>query len=161
MSANGRRRALASDPRQALVSKGPGGARCMLDAGRLRVLEAVSDAGPAVVGRSERCWTLARVAEVVRRRFGVENTLAGLDVLPHRIGWSVRAAASQGRRPAGPPPRRAAERDEEKIAAWQDEGWPGMKGRRRTWAPGSVSKARSAGAPAQSRFPSPGHGNLD
>ncbi len=42
----------------------------------------------------------------MRRRFGVEYTLAGLDVLLHRIGWSVQV-----------PARRAAERDEAAIAA--------------------------------------------
>ncbi|MFC9634575.1 winged helix-turn-helix domain-containing protein [Streptomyces mirabilis] len=36
------------------------------------------DAGPAVFGWSDQCWTPARIAEIVRRRFGVEYTLAGL-----------------------------------------------------------------------------------
>jgi transposase len=38
-------------------------------------------------------WTLARIAEVVRRRFGVTYTLAGLDLPLHRIGWSVQVPA--------------------------------------------------------------------
>nr|WP_235029629.1 helix-turn-helix domain-containing protein [Streptomyces sp. 3213.3] len=46
MSANRWRRALASGGRQALVSKGPGGARCKLDAGQLLALEAVLEDGP-------------------------------------------------------------------------------------------------------------------
>ncbi|MFE2971570.1 winged helix-turn-helix domain-containing protein, partial [Streptomyces sp. NPDC059340] len=128
MSANRWRRALTSGGRQALVSKGPGGARCKLDEGQLRVLGAVLDAGPAAAGWSDQCWTLARIAEVVRRRFGVEYTLAGLDLLLHRIGWSVQV-----------PSRKATERDEAKIAAWKDEQWPVIKRRRRTWAPGSAS----------------------
>ncbi|MDQ1032923.1 transposase [Streptomyces umbrinus] len=45
--------------------------------------------GPAVCGWSDQCWTLARIAEIVRHRFGVECALAGLDLLLHRIGWSV------------------------------------------------------------------------
>ena len=65
------------------------------------------DAGPAACGWDEdQCWTLARIAELVRRRFGVEYTLAGMDLLLHRIGWSVQV-----------PARRAAERDEAKIAS--------------------------------------------
>ena len=44
--------------------------------------------GPAACGYADQCWTLARVAEQVWRRFGVEYTLAGMDVLLHRIGWS-------------------------------------------------------------------------
>ncbi|MFK0297372.1 winged helix-turn-helix domain-containing protein [Streptomyces sp. NPDC090442] len=131
MSANRWRRALASGGRQALVSKGPGGARCKLVPGQLRVLETVLDAGPAVSGWSDQCWTLARIAEIVRSRFGVEYTLAGLDLLLHRIGWSVQA-----------PSRKATERDEAKIAVWKEEQWPVIKRRRRTWVPGSASKTK-------------------
>ncbi|MFB6675953.1 winged helix-turn-helix domain-containing protein [Streptomyces sp. NPDC056390] len=128
MSANRWRRVLAAGGRQALVSKGPGGARCKLDESQLRSLEAVLDVGPAAAGWSDQCWTLARIAEVVHRRFGVEYTLAGMDLLLHRIGWSVQV-----------PSRKATERDEAKIAAWKDEQWPVIKRRRRTWAPGSAS----------------------
>jgi transposase len=78
---------------------------------------------------------LARVSEVVRRRFGVEYTLAGMDLLLHRSGWSVQV-----------PARRAAERDEAAIATWREETWPVVKGRRRTWAPGSSSKTSLARA---------------
>jgi transposase len=72
---------------------------------------------------------------VVRRQFGVSYTLAGMDLLLHRIGWSVQI-----------PARRAAERDEAAIAAWREETWPAIKGRRRTWAPGSASKTNLARA---------------
>jgi hypothetical protein len=43
----------------------------------------------------------------------VEYTLAGMDVLLHRLGWSVQV-----------PARRAAERDEAAIAAWREVTWP-------------------------------------
>lgn len=66
MSANRWRRALASGGQQALASKGPGGARCKLDVDQLRVLEAVLDAVPAASGWPDQCWTLARIAEIVR-----------------------------------------------------------------------------------------------
>src|SRR6516165_6838336 len=90
MSVNRWRRALAAGGRAALVSKGPGGGPCKLSPAQVRELEAVLEAGPAVWGWDEdQCWTLARIAEVVRRRFGVTYTLAGLDLLLHRIGWSV------------------------------------------------------------------------
>ncbi|MFE2839434.1 winged helix-turn-helix domain-containing protein [Streptomyces mirabilis] len=67
-----------SGGRHVLASKGPGGARCKLDPGQLRVLETALDAGPAAFSWSDQCWTPARIAEIVRRRFGVEYTLAGL-----------------------------------------------------------------------------------
>ena len=47
MSANRWRRALAGGGRAALVSKGPGGARCKLTVAQLRELQTVLDAGPA------------------------------------------------------------------------------------------------------------------
>ncbi|MFE4819290.1 winged helix-turn-helix domain-containing protein [Streptomyces sp. NPDC056704] len=99
------------------------------------MLEAVRDAGPAASGWSDQCWTLARIAEIVRRRFGAEYTVAGLDPLLHRIGWSVQV-----------PSRKAAERNEAKIAAWKDEQWPVIKGGRRTRAPGSASRTKPARA---------------
>jgi transposase len=135
MSVNRWRRALAAGGRSALASKGAGGAKCKLSAAQLRELETVLDAGPAVWGWEDQRWTLARVAEVAWRRFGVEYTLAGMCLLLHRIGWSVQV-----------PARRAAERDEDRIAAWREETWPVVKGRRRTWVPGSSSKTSLARA---------------
>jgi transposase len=136
MSANRWRRALAAGGRAALMSKGPGGGPCKLSPAQVRELETVLEAGPAVWGWDEdQCWTLARIAEVVRRRFGVEYTLAGLDLLLHRIGWSVQVPALQ-----------AAERNEAQIARWQEEAWPVIKTRRRTWAPGWSSKTNPARA---------------
>jgi transposase len=130
MSANRWRRALAVGGRQALASKGAGGAKCRLTPGQLRELEAALDAGPAVWGWDEdQRWTLARIADLVRRRFRVEYTLAGIDVLLHRMGWSVQV-----------PARRAAERDEAAITAWRQETWPVIKGRPRTRAPGWSSR---------------------
>ena len=113
MSASRWRRALAAGGPEALASKGAGGARCKLTAAQVAELEQVLDAGPAACGYADQCWTLARVAEQAWRRFGAEYTLAGTAVLLHRLGWSVQV-----------PARRAAERDEEKIARWREETWP-------------------------------------
>jgi transposase len=135
MSVNRWRRALAAGGRAALASNGAGGAQCKLSPVQIAELEAVLDAGPAAAGYADQCWTLARIADQVWRRFGVEYTLAGMDVLLHRLGWSVQV-----------PARRAAERDEEKIARWREETWPVIKGRRRTWAPGSASRTSPARA---------------
>src|ERR687890_1867491 len=104
MSANRWRRALAAGGRPALASKGPGGARCKLTPAQLAELQDLLDAGPAAWGWDDQCWTLPRIAEVVRERFGVDYTLAGLDLLLHRIGWSVQV-----------PARQAAERNEQRI----------------------------------------------
>jgi transposase len=126
MSANRWRRALSAGGRTGLVSRGAGGAKCKLTPAQLRELETVLEAGPAGSGWDEdQCWTLARIAEVIRGRFRMQYTLAGIDLLLHRIGWSVQV-----------PARQAAERDEARITAWREETWPVVKKRRRTWAPG-------------------------
>jgi transposase len=126
MSANRWRRALVGGGLAALASKGAAGAKCKLSAVQVRELATVLDAGPAASGWDEdQCWTLARIAEVIWVRFTVGYTLAGVDVLLHRIGWSVQV-----------PARQAAERDEARIAAWREETWPVVKAPRRTWAPG-------------------------
>jgi putative transposase len=93
MSVNRWRRALAAGGRDALASKGAGGAKCKLSGAQVAELEAVLDARPAAAGYLDQCWTLARVADQVWRRFGVEYTLAGTAVLLHRLGWSVQVPA--------------------------------------------------------------------
>ncbi len=133
MSVNRWRRALAAGGREALASKGAGGAKCKLTDAQVAGLEEVLEAGPAACGYVDQCWTLARVTEQIWRRFGVESTLAGSAVLLHRLGWSVQV-----------PARRAAERDEDKIARWREDTWPVIKERRRTWAPGSAGKTSRA-----------------
>src|SRR6201986_1505772 len=112
MSVNRWRRALAEGGREALASKGPAGARCKLTATQVAELEAVLDAGRAGCGYPYQCWTLPRTPDQVGHRFGVEYTLAGMDVLRHRIGWSVQV-----------PARRAAERDEDKSARGREDTW--------------------------------------
>jgi putative transposase len=133
MSANRWRRALAAGGRPALASTGPGGARRRLSAAQLAELQVLLDAGPAAWGWADQCWTLTRIAEVVHTRFDVDYTLPGLDLLLHRLGWSVQV-----------PARRAAERDEERITAWWEETWPAITRPRRAWAPGWSSKTSPA-----------------
>ena len=135
MSVSRWRRTLAAGGPEALASKGAGGAQCKLTEAQVAELETVLDAGPAAAGYADQCWTLARVADQAWRRFGVEYTLAGLDLLLHRIGWTVQV-----------PARRAAERDEAAVATWREDTWPIIKGRRRTRAPGWSSKTSPARA---------------
>src|SRR3954452_2556508 len=77
MSANRWRRALADGGRPALAPKGPGGARCRLAPAQLEELQVLLEAGPAAEGWTDQCWTLPRIAAVVRERFGVDYTCPG------------------------------------------------------------------------------------
>jgi transposase len=61
MSANRWRRALALGGREALASRGAGGAKCKLSAAQVAELESVLETGPAAGGYEDQCWTLARI----------------------------------------------------------------------------------------------------
>jgi transposase len=128
MSVNRWRRALAAGGREALATKGAGGAKCKLGPAQVEELQAVLDAGAAACGYEDQCWTLARIADLAWQRFGVEYTLAGVPVLLRRIGWSVQV-----------PARREAERDEAAVVRWKEETWPVIKDSR---GPGRLARLR-------------------
>lgn len=78
-SAYARRRAWRAGGEAALASKGPGGNPCKLDEDQLAQRRAALDAGPAASGwREDQRWTLARVADLIRRLFHVSYTLRGV-----------------------------------------------------------------------------------
>jgi len=63
-------------------------------------------------------WTLSRVAEVVRRKFGVTYHPGHVWKILREMGWSSQK-----------PERRARERDEAAIAGWRRQEWPRLKKR--------------------------------
>jgi putative transposase len=102
----------------ALASRGPGGAVCRLSGAQLDRLRAALEAGPAVWGWGEdQRWTLERVAALIGRLFHVSYTLRGTSYLLHRLGYTPQV-----------PVRRAAERDEDAIAAWRAQTWAKVRG---------------------------------
>jgi putative transposase len=112
------RRAWRSGGEAALASKGPGGSTCKLGEDQLARLSAALDAGPAACGwDQDQRWTLGRVAALVTRLFGVPYTLRGVSYLLHRLGFTPQVAA-----------HRAAERDEDAIAAWRSQTWAKARG---------------------------------
>lgn len=72
--------------------------------------------GPAAHGFSTNLWTLRRVAEVIRRYFGVQYDPSGVWHLLGGIGWSCQK-----------PEKKARERDEQAIATWRKSDWPRIK----------------------------------
>ena len=102
----------------ALASKGAGGAVCRLSPAQLARLRAELDKGPAAWGWAEdQRWTLERVTTLIGRLFHVRYTLRGTSYLLHRIGFTPQV-----------PVHRAAERDEDAIAAWRDVTWVKLRG---------------------------------
>jgi transposase len=115
------RRAWRAGGEAALASKGPGGNPCRLGEAQVARLRAALEAGPAAYGwGQDQRWTLARVAALVMRLFGVSYTLRGVSYLLHRLGFSPQV-----------PARRAFERDEDAVAEWRTATWAKVRGWRR------------------------------
>ena len=79
--------------------------------------------GPLAAGFATDLWTLARVAEVIDREFGVRYHPGHVWYILRDMGWSCQK-----------PERRARERDEAAIEQWHAEEWPEAKKRRETKA---------------------------
>ena len=78
-----------------------------------KALLAVLKRGARVYGYPTDLWTLKRVAEVIRKEYGVEYTLSGVWRVLRALGLSAQV-----------PLTRALERDERYIRRWVDDRWP-------------------------------------
>lgn len=111
-------RAWRAGGEKALASKGPGGNPCKLDEAQIAQLRTALELGPAAYGwEQDQRWTLAKVASLVMRLFGVPYTLRGMSFLLHRLGFSPQV-----------PAHRAFERDEDAVAEWRTATWAKVRG---------------------------------
>ena len=72
--------------------------------------------GAGAAGFPTDLWTLARVAEVIEREFGVKYHPGHVWHILRGMGWSCQK-----------PERRARERDEEAIRQWREKKWVQVK----------------------------------
>jgi transposase len=79
------------------------------------VPELLARGAPAHGFRGE-VWTCGRVAEVIRKEFGLSHPPAHVSRLLKALGQSLQR-----------PQRRANQRDEEAIEHWKEERWPSLK----------------------------------
>src|ERR671915_1484165 len=102
----------------------PGAAPRLSEEQRAKVPELLERGAEAYGFRGE-VWTCARVAEVIRREFGVLYHPAHVSRLVRKLGLSLQK-----------PVRRAYQRDEEAIERWKEERWSSLKkGRKRKAGP--------------------------
>jgi transposase len=72
--------------------------------------------GPTAHGYRTELWTLKRIAQVIKQRFGVTYHPGHVFKVLRALGWSCQK-----------PQRRAKERNEARIRQWLDEDWPRIK----------------------------------
>jgi len=80
--------------------------------------------GPLAHGYRTDLWTTLRVAQIIRRVFGVQYHRDHVGRLLHGLGWTCQK-----------PEMRATQRDEAAIEAWKERDWPRIKKTRRGWVP--------------------------
>src|SRR5690242_14337581 len=90
-----------------------------LTAGQLAQLPALVERGPEAYGFRGQVWTCKRVAEVIRRTFGVSYHPAHVSRLLHAAHHSVQQ-----------PKERASQRNAAAIQVWWRERWPALEKKR-------------------------------
>ena len=103
---------------EALKAKPHGGRRSRLTPEQKGSLEQVLLKGPRAAGFATDLWTLARVAQVIERLFGVKYHPGHVWYILRGMDWSCQK-----------PERRARERNEAAIAHWRERDWPRIKKR--------------------------------
>jgi transposase len=122
-----------------LLTRPHKGATPRLTPDQLRLLpECLSHGAEAYDFRGE-LWTCARVAEVIRREFGVSYHKDHVSRLLKALRWTPQK-----------PAERAARRDEQAVSGWRDERWPELKKKRAASAarPSSLTNRASTCCPA-------------
>ncbi len=101
---------------KALAPKPTPGRPSKLKSGHRESLTRLLLKGPLQHGYSTDLWTTRRVAEVVKKRLGIQYHPNHVWRLLRGLGWSCQK-----------PEKRALERDERAISRWKREKWPSIK----------------------------------
>ena len=101
---------------EALKAHPPKGVSSRLTAEQKAQIPEFLAKGAEAYGFRGDVWTASRVAEVIRRIFGVRYHRDHVGKLMREAGWSRQK-----------PMERASQRNEEAIKKWSDERWPQIK----------------------------------
>lgn len=101
---------------EALREMSKGGRPAQLDDEQHEQLRQLLLAGPQAAGFGTDLWTLKRVRETIKRRFGVQYSEVHVWRLLGKLGFSSQK-----------PEKRAKERDEAAIGRWKKRTWPALK----------------------------------
>jgi len=103
---------------KALDSKPPPHRPCRLSEKQLAKLQKLLLKGARANGYKTELWTLKRIAQIIRKHFGVHYQLSGIWYILSRLKWSCQK-----------PERRGKERNEQAIEMWRKKRWPYIKKR--------------------------------
>ena len=103
--------------REALKAKPHPGPTCRLTLRQKEELAGLLLRGALASGYANELWTAPRVADVIRKHFGISYHSHHVPRILRELGFSCQK-----------PQRRARERDEALIRAWLERDWPAIKG---------------------------------
>ncbi len=127
------------DKRNGLRARPTPGRPCRLSAKQQEQLKVLLLRGAGAAGYTTELWTLRRIGEVIRKRFGVHYSPVGVwALLRHGLQWSWQKAE-----------RRALQRDETAIARWKRSEWPSLKKRRTPGRPSRVPRRKRVSPDSQ------------
>jgi len=104
------------DKKRGLKSRPTPGAPRRLSDVQLAKLERLILAGAKSAGFPNDLWTCARLADLIRREFGVQYHFNHVGKILSRMGWSPQR-----------PEKRAVERDDRRIRQWVKRDLPEIK----------------------------------
>ena len=104
---------------EALYRRVGGGPKPRLSEEQLQQLPELLQQGAEAYGFRGEVWTRPRIAEVIKREFGVSFTPQHVGNLLGKIGWSRQK-----------PLERASQRNEAAIEQWRSQRWPELKKKR-------------------------------
>ena len=108
--------AYRKEGRKGLQPKPAPGRPCRLSGSEKRKLIRILGKSPLSMGHATDLWTLKRIAQVIRNRFGVFYHVGHVWHLMTSLGWSPQK-----------PQTRDRERDEKAISHWKRYVWPHIK----------------------------------
>lgn len=105
--------------RDGLRSKPHPGRPCLMSDQQKQELLAMLDESPTAHGFGRHFWTTEMIADLIKRKFGIDYNHDWVGEMLHALGCSWQK-----------PERRARERDEVRIASWRRDTWDEIKKKR-------------------------------
>src|SRR2546423_15371389 len=118
---------------EALKAHPPKGVSPRLTTQQKAQIPALLAKGAEAYGFRGDVWTASRVAEVIKRTFGIRYHRDHVGKLMREAGWGRQKAVERGR-----------QRDEGAVKKWSDERWPAIKKKPKREAPPSFGETKRA-----------------